>query len=71
MSDPRRRPGPGLPEAVLFARLLLALLFLMPGWAKVFGIGPLEVAREMFVGITRTPGSPSGCSGPWGPPCPS
>lgn len=50
MSDPTRRPGSGLPAAILFARLLLALLFLMPGWAKVFGIGPLEVAREMFVG---------------------
>ncbi|RMH19870.1 MAG: DoxX family protein [Gemmatimonadetes bacterium] len=35
--------------ALLFARLSLGLMFFMPGWAKVFGMGPVEHARRFFI----------------------
>lgn len=39
----------GLGWAVLFARLMLGLLFLMQGWAKVFVMGPVQHARRLFI----------------------
>src|SRR5262245_21515564 len=35
--------------AILIARLILALIFFMAGTWKVFGLGPLEHARRLFV----------------------
>jgi thiosulfate dehydrogenase [quinone] large subunit len=35
--------------AILFARLILALIFFMAGFWKVFGLGPIEHARRLFV----------------------
>jgi len=35
--------------ALLFARLILAFIFFMAGFWKVFGLGPLEHARRLFV----------------------
>ena len=35
--------------AILFARLILALIFFMAGAWKVFSLGPLEHARRLFV----------------------
>jgi uncharacterized membrane protein YphA (DoxX/SURF4 family) len=35
--------------AILIARLILALIFFMAGVWKVFGLGPLEHARRLFV----------------------
>ena len=35
--------------AILIARLILALIFFMAGAWKVFGLGPLEHARRLFV----------------------
>ncbi len=35
--------------AILIARLILALIFFMAGLWKVFGLGPLEHARRLFV----------------------
>lgn len=40
----------GLRWAALFARLMLGLLFLMQGWAKVVVMGPAEHARRFFTG---------------------
>ena len=36
--------------ALLFARLLLGLMFFIPGVWRVFDLGPLEHARRFFVG---------------------
>ena len=35
--------------AILFARLILGLIFFMAGEWKVFDLGPLEHARQLFV----------------------
>ena len=35
--------------AILIARLIVALIFFMAGVWKVFGLGPLEHARRLFV----------------------
>lgn len=35
--------------ALLFVRWVLGLIFLMAGWWKVFGLGPGEHARRLFV----------------------
>ena len=35
--------------AMLFARLILGLIFFMAGEWKVFDLGPLEHARQLFV----------------------
>jgi len=35
--------------ALLFARLVLGLIFLMAGVYKVFQLGPLEHARKYFL----------------------
>lgn len=40
--------------AVLFARLVLGLIFFMAGMAKVFQLGPLEHARKYFLPYADT-----------------
>jgi uncharacterized membrane protein YphA (DoxX/SURF4 family) len=35
--------------AILFARLILGFIFFMAGFWKVFGLGPVEHARRLFV----------------------
>src|SRR3981081_3484821 len=40
--------------AVLFARLVLGLIFFMAGCWKVFQLGPLEHARKYFLPFTDT-----------------
>jgi putative oxidoreductase len=35
--------------AILLARLVLGLIFFMAGWWKVFSLGPLAHARNLFV----------------------
>ena len=46
------RPGPvsNRAWAILFARLILGLIFFMAGTWKVFTLGPLEHARKWFTG---------------------
>jgi uncharacterized membrane protein YphA (DoxX/SURF4 family) len=40
--------------ALLFARLVLGLIFFMAGWWKVFQLGPLEHARKYFLPFSDT-----------------
>jgi uncharacterized membrane protein YphA (DoxX/SURF4 family) len=40
--------------AILFARLILGLIFFMAGLMKVFQLGPLEHARKYFLPYTDT-----------------
>ena len=40
--------------AVLFARLVLGLIFFMAGFWKVFQLGPLEQARKYFLPFADT-----------------
>src|ERR1700720_3054406 len=40
--------------AILFARLVLGLIFLMAGVMKVFQMGPLEHARKYFLPFSDT-----------------
>ena len=40
--------------AVLFARLVLGLIFFMAGFWKVFQLGPLEHARKYFLPFADT-----------------
>ena len=40
--------------AVLFARLVLGLIFFMAGFSKVFQLGPLEHARKYFLPFADT-----------------
>jgi uncharacterized membrane protein YphA (DoxX/SURF4 family) len=40
--------------AVLFARLVLGLIFFMAGIMKVFGLGPIEHARKYFLPFADT-----------------
>ena len=40
--------------ALLFARLVLGLIFFMAGMMKVFHLGPLEHARKYFLPFTDT-----------------
>ena len=40
--------------AILFARLILGLIFFMAGVMKVFQLGPLEHARKYFLPFTYT-----------------
>jgi uncharacterized membrane protein YphA (DoxX/SURF4 family) len=40
--------------AVLFARLVLGLIFFMAGVMKVFGLGPIEHARKYFLPFADT-----------------
>ena len=48
--------------AILFARLVLGLIFFMAGVMKVFQLGPLEHARKYFLPFSDT-SSRSGRSG--------
>jgi uncharacterized membrane protein YphA (DoxX/SURF4 family) len=41
--------APGSAWAILFARLILGLIFGMAGWGKVFKMGPAEHAHRYFV----------------------
>lgn len=49
MNDEGQIAEPGRAWALLLARLLLGLLFLMAGIEKVFGEGLVENARRLFV----------------------
>lgn len=52
MSEGSRLPNEPRTElawAVFFARALLALIFLMAGWFKVFGMGPVGHAEHYFL----------------------
>ena len=40
--------------AILFARLVLGLIFFMAGFWKVFQLGPIEHARKYFLPFTDT-----------------
>ena len=40
--------------AILFARLVLGLIFFMAGVMKVFQLGPLEHARKYFLPFSDT-----------------
>lgn len=44
------RLGPSRGWGVLFARLVLGLVFFQGAWWRVFDLGPLEHARRFFVG---------------------
>ena len=50
------KPGnfPGRPWALLFARLVLGLIFFMAGFWKVFQLGPLQHARKYFLPFADT-----------------
>lgn len=56
MKDGAPRPGRLWPAAsnrawaILFARLILGLIFFMAGTWKLFSLGPLEHARKWFTG---------------------
>src|SRR5207244_2916580 len=52
----QRKPGncPGRPWALLFARLVLGLIFFMAGFWKVFQLGPLQHARKYFLPFADT-----------------
>lgn len=47
-------PGLGRSWALLFARLILGLIFFMAGWWKVFQLGPMEHVRKMFLPFADT-----------------
>jgi uncharacterized membrane protein YphA (DoxX/SURF4 family) len=53
MSFAARLP-PDRAWAILFARLVLALIFFMAGVFKVFELGPLEHARKYFLPFSET-----------------
>jgi uncharacterized membrane protein YphA (DoxX/SURF4 family) len=46
--------NPNLSWAVLFARLVLGLIFFMAGFWKVFQLGPLNHARKWFLPFSDT-----------------
>lgn len=46
--------NPSRAWAILFARLVLGLIFFMAGVMKVFQLGPLEHARKYFLPFTDT-----------------
>ena len=50
------KPGnfPGRAWALLFARLVLGLIFFMAGFWKVFRLGPLQHARKYFLPFADT-----------------
>src|SRR5436853_5252795 len=47
-------PNPGRSWALLFARLVLGLIFFMAGAWKVFQLGPLNHARKYFLPFADT-----------------
>ena len=48
------RPNPNRAWAILFARLVLGLIFFMAGVMKVFQLGPIEHARKYFLPFSDT-----------------
>ena len=50
------KPNPGMDRAwaILFARLVLGLIFFMAGVMKVFQLGPLNHARKYFLPFADT-----------------
>src|SRR5438552_1994888 len=48
------QPNPNRAWALLFARLVLGLIFFMAGVWKVFQLGPLQHARKYFLPFTDT-----------------
>lgn len=51
---PTHEDSPGRSWALLFARLVLGLIFFMAGAWKVFRLGPLEHARKYFLPFADT-----------------
>ncbi len=49
-----KQPNPNRAWALLFARLVLGLIFLMAGFWKVFQLGPLQHARKYFLPFSDT-----------------
>ena len=49
-----KRENANISWAILFARLVLGLIFFMAGVWKVFGLGPLEHARMFFLPFSDT-----------------
>lgn len=54
MASNLKRPNPNRAWAVLFARLVLGLIFFMAGVWKVFQLGPLNHARRWFLPYVDT-----------------
>ena|SRR5437899_10160662 len=48
------QPNPNRAWALLFARLVLGLIFFMAGVWKVFQLGPLQHARKYFLPFSDT-----------------
>ena len=48
------KPNLNRASAILFARLVLGLIFFMAGVMKVFQLGPLEHARKYFLPFSDT-----------------
>src|ERR1700741_5451778 len=48
------RPNLNRAWAILFARLVLGLIFVMAGVMKVFQLGPIEHARKYFLPFSDT-----------------
>src|SRR5213079_2376091 len=54
MATSLKQPNPNRACAILFARLVLGLIFFMAGVWKVFQLGPLEHARKYFLPFSDT-----------------
>ena len=48
------KPNLNRASAILFARLVLGLIFVMAGVMKIFQLGPLEHARKYFLPFSDT-----------------
>jgi len=48
------KPNLNRASAILFARLVLGLIFFMAGVMKIFQLGPLEHARKYFLPFSDT-----------------
>ena len=53
-TPPQSATHSGRPWAILFARLVLGLIFFMAGVMKVFQLGPLQHARKYFLPFADT-----------------
>ena len=54
MATSLKQPNPNRAWAILFARLVLGLIFFMAGVWKVFQLGPLNHARKWFLPYSDT-----------------
>ena len=54
MATSLKQPNPNRAWAILFARLVLGLIFFMAGVWKVFQLGPLNHARKWFLPYSNT-----------------